>query len=179
LNSWCRSKEAAEWFACHSVPRLCHVLPCVAACFFESLRVGLFVGWALEGSNLGPFPCVENTCLPPLCMKFISTLSNFFSVSMPERMEEMSKWGLIYKGYSLTLNQRVQGSSPCAPTTVKSVTFCIFWRFGPDPKKHRAQVYAQILTSPRRSVSLADHGKAVDFVRPRTETENRNPSLSR
>jgi hypothetical protein len=24
--------------------------------------------------------------------------------------------GLIYKSYLLTLNQRVQGSSPCAPT---------------------------------------------------------------
>ena len=26
--------------------------------------------------------------------------------------------GLIYKSYLLTLNQRVQGSSPCAPTNI-------------------------------------------------------------
>src|SRR5262249_61657990 len=30
----------------------------------------------------------------------------------------MSKWGLIRKSYLVTLNQRVQGSSPCAPTNV-------------------------------------------------------------
>src|SRR5262249_40215840 len=48
----------------------------------------------------------------------ISTFSNFLSVSIPERTEEMSKWGLIRKSYLVTLNQRVQGSSPCAPTNV-------------------------------------------------------------
>ncbi len=46
----------------------------------------------------------------------VSTFSIFLSGSIPERREEMSKWALIYKSYMLTLNQRVQGSSPCAPT---------------------------------------------------------------
>jgi len=31
-------------------------------------------------------------------------------------MEEMSKWGLMNKSYLVTLNQRVPGSSPGAPT---------------------------------------------------------------
>jgi hypothetical protein len=31
--------------------------------------------------------------------------------------------GLIYKSYLLTLNQRVQGSSPCAPTKVNEIAF--------------------------------------------------------
>ena len=39
----------------------------------------------------------------------VSTFPNFLSGSIPERTEEMSKWGLIYKSYLVTLNQRVQG----------------------------------------------------------------------
>jgi hypothetical protein len=46
----------------------------------------------------------------------VSTFSNFLSGSIPVRTEEMSKPDLICNGYLLTLNQRVQGSSPCAPT---------------------------------------------------------------
>ena len=29
--------------------------------------------------------------------------------------------GLIYKSYLVTLNQRVQGSSPCAPTNILKI----------------------------------------------------------
>jgi hypothetical protein len=38
---------------------------------------------------------------------FVSTFCNLFAGSMPERTEEMSRWGLIYKNYLVTLNQRV------------------------------------------------------------------------
>jgi len=46
---------------------------------------------------------------------FDALLSSRFDISKfpfrinPERTEEMSKWGLIYKSYLVTLNQRVQG----------------------------------------------------------------------
>ena len=35
---------------------------------------------------------------------------------MPERRAKMSEWGLMLLKSQLTFNQRVQGSSPCAPT---------------------------------------------------------------
>jgi hypothetical protein len=34
-------------------------------------------------------------------------------------MENLSEWDLKILDFLLTLNQRVQGSSPCAPTTEK------------------------------------------------------------
>jgi len=51
---------------------------------------------------------------------FISTFSNFLSGSIPERTEEVSKWGLIDNSYLVTLNQRVAGSSPAAPTIISN-----------------------------------------------------------
>jgi hypothetical protein len=44
---------------------------------------------------------------------------------MPERIGEKSKCVLITKGYLATLNQRVQGSSPCAPTNKINGLFAI------------------------------------------------------
>ena len=38
----------------------------------------------------------------------------------------MSKYDLINKSYLVTLNQRVQGSSPCAPTIDVATIFSIF-----------------------------------------------------
>ena len=43
--------------------------------------------------------------------------------SIRERMENLSEWDLKLLHFLLTLNQRVQGSSPCAPTSkINSLT---------------------------------------------------------
>jgi hypothetical protein len=46
----------------------------------------------------------------------IPTKKYSLTASMAERREILSEWTLIHKAYQKTLNQRVQGSGPCAPT---------------------------------------------------------------
>ena len=67
----------------------------------------------------------ETNPRPFVCMRtLVSTFSSFLSGSIPERIWEKSKCALITKGYLATLNQRVQGSSPCAPTKTINKSKC-------------------------------------------------------
>ncbi len=54
--------------------------------------------------------------LAAMAVLTIPTFKGFNCKSMDSQNANMSERTLIHKGYQTTLNQRVQGSSPCAPT---------------------------------------------------------------